>query len=216
MRPQSAQRVPGCLRGKRARSRGWNACTLCSVICCGRTARKLPRAQAHALLPDVPLLQLFPNSLASLVTHVAGGSPIDRSRSVGGRRGLRVSLDFFDDVYISSDALPEPSYFEKQEGNEARGRWHWQYEGNRMDFDLDEQIRFRVQEARPALISGPNQEGSSGVRRNRARVLLTELGFCHMLDPDRCGSGAPLQGTLQALGPWISMLKVHVPLLHRV
>ena len=70
--------------------------------------------------------------------------------ALGHRRGLRMSLDFFDDIYISSDALPEPSFFEKAEGSESKGRWHWQYEGNRMDYDLDEQLRFRVQEARAA------------------------------------------------------------------
>ncbi|KAK9837413.1 hypothetical protein WJX81_000629 [Elliptochloris bilobata] len=66
------------------------------------------------------------------------------------QRGLRMSLDFFDDIHISSDALPDPSFFEKQAGEEdkvqPKGRWHWLYEGNRMDFDMDEHIRFRVQE----------------------------------------------------------------------
>lgn len=71
---------------------------------------------------------------------------------------MRVSLDFFDDIYISSDALPDPSFFEKQEGGVPKGRWHWHYEGNRMDFDLDEQIRFRVEEARAAVTSSPSKE----------------------------------------------------------
>ena len=66
-----------------------------------------------------------------------------------------MSLDFFDDIYIASDALPEPSFFEKAEGSEAKGRWHWQYEGNRMDYDLDELLRFRVQEARAAGTCSP-------------------------------------------------------------
>lgn len=66
-----------------------------------------------------------------------------------------MSLDFFDDIFISSDALPEPSYFEKAEGSESKGRWHWQYEGNRMDYDLDEQLRFRVQEASAAVACRP-------------------------------------------------------------
>lgn len=56
--------------------------------------------------------------------------------------GIRVSLDFFEDVFIPHYLLPQPSEFD------ARSRlWIWRYEGAEDGgiFNMSEQIRFRVE-----------------------------------------------------------------------
>ncbi|KAG2485051.1 hypothetical protein HYH03_016149 [Edaphochlamys debaryana] len=56
------------------------------------------------------------------------------------RDGLRVSLDFFDDVIIPEHALQDPSFYD-----ESERLWVWKFDGNDMYMDLQEPIRFRVQ-----------------------------------------------------------------------
>ncbi|GIL79729.1 hypothetical protein Vretimale_12372 [Volvox reticuliferus] len=56
------------------------------------------------------------------------------------REGLRVSLDFFEDVLIPEHALQDPSFYD-----ESERLWVWKFDGNDMYMDLKEIIRFRVQ-----------------------------------------------------------------------
>ncbi|PNW75723.1 hypothetical protein CHLRE_12g538400v5 [Chlamydomonas reinhardtii] len=55
------------------------------------------------------------------------------------REGLRISLDFFDDILIPEHALQDPSFYD-----EAERLWVWKFDGNDMYMDLQEPIRFRV------------------------------------------------------------------------
>jgi DNA-directed RNA polymerase subunit E'/Rpb7 len=56
--------------------------------------------------------------------------------------GITVSLDFFDDVFIPSYLLPQPSEYD------SRAKlWVWKYEGSEEGgiFSMHEQIRFRIE-----------------------------------------------------------------------
>ncbi|PNH09607.1 DNA-directed RNA polymerase III subunit RPC8 [Tetrabaena socialis] len=68
------------------------------------------------------------------------------------REGLRVSLEFFEDVLIPEHALQDPSFYD-----EAERLWVWKFEGNDMYLDLSEPIRFRVQAVRFASPPTPMQ-----------------------------------------------------------
>ncbi|KAJ1912043.1 DNA-directed RNA polymerase III complex subunit Rpc25 [Tieghemiomyces parasiticus] len=54
-------------------------------------------------------------------------------------RGVKVSLDFFDDILIPPTLLPAGSEFDAQEQV-----WVWRYEGNDLFMDPGEPIRVRV------------------------------------------------------------------------
>lgn len=54
--------------------------------------------------------------------------------------GIRISLDFFDDIRIPPSNLPEGSEFDPDEGV-----WVWKYDGNNFYIDKDELIRFKVE-----------------------------------------------------------------------
>ncbi|XXQ30181.1 RNA polymerase III subunit Rpc25 domain-containing protein [Plasmodiophora brassicae] len=53
--------------------------------------------------------------------------------------GLLVSLEFTEDVFISKEQFPEPSFFDEEEK-----LWYWKYLDNEMYIDAGEPIRFRV------------------------------------------------------------------------
>eukprot|EP00127_Corallochytrium_limacisporum_P004880 Clim_evm24s191 gene=Clim_evmTU24s191 len=53
--------------------------------------------------------------------------------------GIRVSLRFFDDVWIPTKHLQDPSTFSKEEQ-----LWIWQWENHSLYMDMEEVIRFRV------------------------------------------------------------------------
>lgn len=55
------------------------------------------------------------------------------------KSGLKVSLDFFDDITIPEHALQEPSYYDEREK-----LWMWKFDENDMYMDLQEEIRFRI------------------------------------------------------------------------
>ncbi|KAG0045780.1 DNA-directed RNA polymerase III subunit rpc25 [Gryganskiella cystojenkinii] len=54
--------------------------------------------------------------------------------------GVRVTLGFFDDIFIPGSYLQEKSEFDSQEQ-----LWVWVYDQNELFMDLDEEIRFRVE-----------------------------------------------------------------------
>jgi DNA-directed RNA polymerase III subunit RPC8 len=56
--------------------------------------------------------------------------------------GIKVSLDFFDDVFVPSYLLPQPAEYD------SRAKlWVWKYEGSEEGgiFSMHEQVRFRVE-----------------------------------------------------------------------
>ncbi|EEF41404.1 DNA-directed RNA polymerase III subunit RPC8 isoform X3 [Ricinus communis] len=62
--------------------------------------------------------------------------------------GLRLSLGFFDDIYIPSHRLPKPSYSQQDPENRYQAIWIWEFvsEDNKMEFNIDglDEIKFRV------------------------------------------------------------------------
>jgi len=53
--------------------------------------------------------------------------------------GIRVTLEFFDAIFIPATQLPEPSTFDV-----AEQLWKWEFEGTPLYMDLGQPIRFRV------------------------------------------------------------------------
>lgn len=49
--------------------------------------------------------------------------------------GLKVSMGFFDDVFIPSSCLQKPSVY-----NESDGCWVWKYEENELPMDIGEEV----------------------------------------------------------------------------
>ncbi|GLT42388.1 hypothetical protein SLA2020_163900 [Shorea laevis] len=60
--------------------------------------------------------------------------------------GLRLSLGFFDDIYIPVHLLPSPNHFEVYPNSRTQGRWIWEYGEGENQFVIDgaDQIKFRV------------------------------------------------------------------------
>lgn len=52
---------------------------------------------------------------------------------------MRVSLGFFEDIYVPEHALQDPSLFDDNEK-----LWMWKFDDNDMYMDLQEEVRFRV------------------------------------------------------------------------
>jgi DNA-directed RNA polymerase subunit RpoE len=59
------------------------------------------------------------------------------------RKGLYVSLGFFDDAFVPEHMLQEPSAFDAEEQ-----LWVWNYQNERMFMDVDEPVRFRCSSVR--------------------------------------------------------------------
>ncbi|CAL0330810.1 unnamed protein product [Lupinus luteus] len=65
--------------------------------------------------------------------------------------GLRLSVGFFDDIYVPAHLMPIPNHFEADpinsyENESKKGTWFWDYEGEHFAIEHSEdEIRFRVQ-----------------------------------------------------------------------
>ncbi|GKE25604.1 DNA-directed RNA polymerase III subunit RPC8, partial [Tanacetum coccineum] len=69
------------------------------------------------------------------------------------RNGLRLTLRFFDDIYIPELLMPEPSRFEPDVDHKNQGIWTWVY-NDKVEYYIDgqDEIRFRVQNVKfPAI-----------------------------------------------------------------
>jgi DNA-directed RNA polymerase III subunit RPC8 len=53
--------------------------------------------------------------------------------------GIKVSVDFFDDILIPASLLQNPSVFNSEEG-----LWIWKYEENDLTLDIGEEVYFTV------------------------------------------------------------------------
>ncbi|KAF5738892.1 glutathione reductase [Tripterygium wilfordii] len=58
--------------------------------------------------------------------------------------GLRLSLGFFDDIYVPVHLLPNPSRFEPDPHNGYQPMWTWEFDGEKLPIDETDEIRFRV------------------------------------------------------------------------
>ncbi|OIV93818.1 hypothetical protein TanjilG_03781 [Lupinus angustifolius] len=65
--------------------------------------------------------------------------------------GLRLSVGFFNDIYVPAHLMPIPNHFEadpinRNENESKKGTWFWDYEGEHYAIENSEdEIRFRVQ-----------------------------------------------------------------------
>ncbi|KAI3819387.1 hypothetical protein L1987_13218 [Smallanthus sonchifolius] len=59
--------------------------------------------------------------------------------------GLRLSLGFFDDIYIPELLMPEPSHAEPDSENKGQVKWTWLFNDEKYLIDGYDEIRFRVQ-----------------------------------------------------------------------
>ena len=59
------------------------------------------------------------------------------------RKGLWVSLTFFDDVFVPAHSLQSPSVF-----NEEEKLWLWEFDDNKMYMDIDEPVKLRVKDVK--------------------------------------------------------------------
>ncbi|KAJ0843096.1 putative DNA-directed RNA polymerase [Helianthus annuus] len=59
--------------------------------------------------------------------------------------GLRLSLGFFEDIYIPELLMPEPSEAEPDSENRGQVKWTWLFNDEKYLIDGVDEIRFRVQ-----------------------------------------------------------------------
>ncbi|KAL2920484.1 DNA-directed RNA polymerase III subunit RPC8 [Bienertia sinuspersici] len=74
-------------------------------------------------------------------------------------KGLQLSLGFFDDIYIPSYALPNPSHSEP-DVDPNRVRWVWRYNDMELLVDEESEIRFQVTSVDYPTIPLEQEEGS--------------------------------------------------------
>ncbi|KAG5443622.1 DNA-directed RNA polymerase III subunit RPC8 [Clonorchis sinensis] len=96
------------------------------------------------------------------------------------KSGIRVSLNFFDEVYIPVDKLRHPSKFDYEQSSWI---WEYDYEGETAELRIDKNdtIRFRVVEE---IWQDPNPDGSKtlpGATQEPSEVAdsLNEDQFSH-------------------------------------
>ncbi|MED6147333.1 hypothetical protein PIB30_043250, partial [Stylosanthes scabra] len=59
--------------------------------------------------------------------------------------GLRLSLGFFDDIYVPLQHLPSPNEFKAESKNSTKGTWYWKYDEQSFPIDDSDVIKFRIQ-----------------------------------------------------------------------
>ncbi|XP_043718951.1 DNA-directed RNA polymerase III subunit RPC8 [Telopea speciosissima] len=62
--------------------------------------------------------------------------------------GLRLSLGFFDDIYVPVHLLPNPSSLLPDPDNKNELRWTWEFQEEKFPIDGKDEIRFRVHSIR--------------------------------------------------------------------
>ncbi|KAL3685631.1 hypothetical protein R1sor_003653 [Riccia sorocarpa] len=71
------------------------------------------------------------------------------------KTGLYVSLQFFEDIHIPEHLLQQPSVFDEDEK-----LWIWNFNGNDMFMDLEEEVRFRVVQVKYPTIPTEQDKGA--------------------------------------------------------
>ncbi|GAU35520.1 hypothetical protein TSUD_155510, partial [Trifolium subterraneum] len=59
--------------------------------------------------------------------------------------GLRLSVGFFDDIYIPKHHMPNPSHYEPATTNSKKGTWYWDFGEEAFPIDDSVEIKFAVQ-----------------------------------------------------------------------
>jgi len=54
--------------------------------------------------------------------------------------GIKVSLEFFGDVFLPNHLLQHPSYFEEEEQ-----LWYWEFSEHKLFFELESDVRLRIE-----------------------------------------------------------------------
>nr|GMC46527.1 DNA-directed RNA polymerase III subunit RPC8 [Ipomoea batatas] len=85
---------------------------------------------------------IFPGDGASTYTGEVIAARLKESNA----QGLRLSLGFFDDIYVPAVLMPNPSHSEPDPESRNQVRWIWEYEGEKYPIDGTDEIRFRVLE----------------------------------------------------------------------
>lgn len=83
--------------------------------------------------------------------------------------GIRVSLEFFDDVVVPPTSLPAGAEFDPEEGV-----WVWKYDGNPFYIDRNERIRVRV-ESEVFHDSGVNNSVLASATDGRGKTMQTPV-----------------------------------------
>nr|GMC48945.1 DNA-directed RNA polymerase III subunit RPC8 [Ipomoea batatas] len=55
-------------------------------------------------------------------------------------QGLRLSLGFFDDIYVPAVLMPNPSHSEPDPESRNQVRWIWEYEGEKYPIDGTDEV----------------------------------------------------------------------------
>ncbi|CAK9150055.1 unnamed protein product [Ilex paraguariensis] len=67
------------------------------------------------------------------------GEVIGAKLKESGSNGVRLSLGFFDDIYVPIDLMPKPSHCEPDPENKNQVRWIWEFNGDNYPIDgIDE------------------------------------------------------------------------------
>lgn len=72
------------------------------------------------------------------------GEVISARLKESNKDGLRLSLGFFDDIYIPVPLLPSPNHSEPDPEQKDGIRWIWEYEGENYPIDGTDELRLRV------------------------------------------------------------------------
>ncbi|XP_020227635.1 DNA-directed RNA polymerase III subunit rpc8 [Cajanus cajan] len=59
--------------------------------------------------------------------------------------GLRLTLGFFDDIYVPAHHLPYPNHFVAEQVNSKKGVWFWDFNDQSYPIEDTDVIKFRVQ-----------------------------------------------------------------------
>ncbi|KAA0058536.1 hypothetical protein IC582_002224 [Cucumis melo] len=108
--------------------------------------------------------------------------------------GLRISLGFFEDIYVPVELMPSGSEFTPDENNGGRRRWVWIY--NEVPFDIYEsdEIKFKIHSIEyPAiLVEQPKESNSKFPMEEKPKESINVKPFAPMvitasLDQDGLG-----------------------------
>ncbi|XP_071691284.1 uncharacterized protein [Rutidosis leptorrhynchoides] len=91
--------------------------------------------------------------------------------------GLRLSLGFFDDIYVPELLMPEPSIAEPVSENANQVLWSWTFNDEKYSIDGVDEIRFRVQNVKFPEIPKEQIEGKLFAPMEVIGSLVSEGGL---------------------------------------
>uniref|UniRef100_A0A251SNX8 DNA-directed RNA polymerase subunit n=1 Tax=Helianthus annuus TaxID=4232 RepID=A0A251SNX8_HELAN len=91
--------------------------------------------------------------------------------------GLRLSLGFFEDIYIPELLMPEPSEAEPDSENKGQVKWTWLFNDEKYLIDGVDEIRFRVQNIKFPEIPREQKDPKPFAPMEIIRSLVSEGGL---------------------------------------